>query len=89
MPIVRVRTWVDAAINDSPAWKSIGAPGQGERVHALRVQRGVDGRQPAALAVADEVGAAAGVDDRPVDDVEVVGDRDVAGRRVAARHSIA
>ena len=26
MPIARVRSCVDAAINDSPAWKSIGAP---------------------------------------------------------------
>jgi hypothetical protein len=52
---------------------------EGERVHPLGVQRSVDGCEPAALAVADEVDPPAGQHDRAIDDVEVVGDRHVPG----------
>ena len=53
--------------------------GDGEGVHALRVQRGVDRREPSALTIADQVHAAATVLDGEVDHVEVVVDRG-AGR---------
>ena len=58
----------------SPAWKSIGAPAI-VSVFTLGPQRRVDRREPAALAVADQVHRAADLLDRLVDDVDVVLDR--------------
>ncbi len=52
---------------------------QRQGVDALGMQCGVDRRQPAALAVADQIDAAAAVLDRHIDDVEVVVDRGVLG----------
>ena len=52
-------------------------PRDRERVHALGRERGVEGGEPAALAVPDQVHASAAVLDRAVDDVEVIVDRGV------------